>query len=285
MKKLAFIVLILGFAFGACNKPAPVELQPEESDGILEVASVAQGDSGFALASVDSSAILPEDQKKFAGLLQIVHVVFNGAQRVIDTAYARAMFENRTRPVWQAGRIIGYHGMSLGPVRINGTFLIPVAHRVGRHDSIAGIEYLRDLTALYQPHTMYTWSATPDSIGPIAVSIETPEDIIVQSPRGGAIISRDRDLVLSWSGEGNLFFVISSYDLLTKKSKPIFQVRMRDGSHRAVLSRKILRLLPPQRVYVFTFALANRKEIAPVGFQGRVLVQATSVYNSYIELR
>jgi hypothetical protein len=285
MKKLAFIVLVFGLAFGACNKPAPIELQPEESDGILEFASVVQGDSGFALVSVDSGAMLPEDQQRFAGLLQSVHVVFDGGQRVVDTAYARALFENRTRPVRQSGRIIGYQGMNLGPVRLNSTFLFPVPHRVGRHDSIAGIEYVRDLTALYQPRTIYTWSATPDSIGPIAVSIETPDDIIVHSPRGGAIISRDRDLVLSWSGQGNLFFVISSYDLLTKKSKPIFQIRMRDGSHRAVLSRKILRLLPPHRVYVFTFALANRKEIAPVGFQGRVLVQATSVYNSYVELR
>jgi hypothetical protein len=283
MKKLVFIVL--GLAFFACNKPTPVELQQEESDGILEVTSVVQGDSGFALASVDSSAMLPEDQLRFAALLQIVHVVFDGGPRVIDTAFARALFENRARPIRQAGRIIGYYGMNLGPVRLNNTFLFPIPHRVGRHDSIAGVEYLRDLTALYQPRTSYTWSATPDSIGPITVSIETPDDIIVHSPRGGAIISRDRDLVLSWSGQGNLFFVISSYDLLTKKSKPIFQVKMRDRSHRAVLSRKILRLLPPQRVYVFTFALANRKEIAPLGFQGRVLVQATSVYNSYVELR
>lgn len=279
-------MLVFSLAFLACNKPAPVELQPDESDGILEVASVAQDDSGFALTSVDSSAMLPEDQKKFAGLLQIVHVVFDGGQRGIDTvSYARAMFENRTRPVRQAGRTIGFHGINLGPVRLNGTFLVPVPHRVGHHDSIAGIEYLRDLTALYQPRTTYTWSATPDSIGPIAVSIETPDDIVVQSPRGGTIISRDRDLVLSWSGQGNLFFVISSFDLLTGKSRPIFQVRMKDRSHRAVLSKKILRLLPPQRVYVFTFALANRREIEPVGFQGRVLVLATSVYNSYVELR
>lgn len=284
MKKLTFIVLVL--AFGACNKPAPVELQPEEPDGILEVVSVVQGDSGFALASVDSSAMLPEDQQKFAGLLQIVHVVFDGGQRGIDTvSYARAILENHARPIRQSGRIIGYHGISLGPVRLNNTFLFPVPHRVGRQDSIAGIEYLRDLTALYQPRTVYTWSATPDSIGSIAVTIETPEDITVQSPRGGAIISRDRDLVLSWTGQGNLFFVISAYDVLARKSKPIFQVKMRVGSHRAVLSRKILRLLPPQRVYVFTFALANRKEIGPAGFQGRVLVQATSVYNSYVELR
>lgn len=285
MKMLAFIVLVFGLSFAACNKPAPVELQPDESEGILEVASVVQGDSEFALTSVDSSAMLPEDQLKFAGLLHTVHVVFDGGQRVIDTAYARALFENRTRPVRLAGRIIGYYGINLGPVRLNSAFLFPILHRVGRHDSVAGIEYIRDVTALYQPRTVYTWSAAPDSIGPIAVSIETPEDINIQSPRGGTIISRDRDLVLSWTGQGNLFFVISAYDLPARKSKPIFQVKVRDGSHRAVLSSKILRLLPPQRMYVFTFAMANKKEIAPVGFQGRVLVQATSVYNSYVELR
>jgi hypothetical protein len=141
------------------------------------------------------------------------------------------------------------------------------------------------MTALYQPRTTYTWTATPDSFAPITTTIETPENIVVHSPSGGTVVRRDRDLPLSWTGEGNLFFVVSAYDLLSRKSRPMLIARVKNNIRRAVLSRKFLQLLPPQRVYVFTFVLASRKEIETAGFEGRVLVQATAVYNSYVELR
>ncbi len=285
MKTMNFIVLILGVLLAACNKPAPVELQQEDTDGLLEVSAIAPSDSNFAFASVDSGAILPADRERFAGLLQLVHLTFNTGQRIIDTAYARALFENRDRPVRALGRIIGYHGINLGSVSVGGTPLIPILHRVGRLNSTAGIEYIRDMTALYQPRMAYTWAATPDSIGPISTTIETPENIVVHSPAGGTIIHRDRNLLLNWTGQGNLFFVISAYDPLGNRSRPLFNVRVRRNIQRAVLSRKILRLLPPQRIYVFTFVLANMNEMEIAGFRGRVLVQATSLYNSYVELR
>jgi hypothetical protein len=100
------------------------------------------------------------------------------------------------------------------------------------------------------------------------------------------VISRDHDLPLSWRGQGNLTFVISTYDPLKKETKPVFLVKARVNRNHAVLSRKLLRLLPRERFFVFTFVLSNRKESETViRFPGRILVQATTVYNSYVELR
>ena len=68
MKKLS-IILILGLAISGCTKPGPVELQ--EDDAVLGVTSIVEADSIVVTASVDSTAMLPADQKRFRGLLQI----------------------------------------------------------------------------------------------------------------------------------------------------------------------------------------------------------------------
>jgi len=56
---------------------------------------------------------------------------------------------------------------------------------------------------------------------------------------------------------------------------------------RAILNARVLAMLPrDRRFWVFTFVLANRDTSLVVGgFQGGVLIQAASVYNSYVELR
>ena len=82
-----------------------------------------------------------------------------------------------------------------------------------------------------------------------------------------------------------MFIAISIYDGTRHLYKPIFKVGLRENRRHAVLASRILKLLPPER-YVFTFVLENRKESEQVsGFNNQVLVQAASVYNSYVELR
>ena len=286
MNKFVVVMIAVGLGVGGCNKPSPVELQQDAGDAFLDVNSVSQSDSSLGLGTVDSSAVLPGDQSKFAGLVQIARLTFDSGQKVVDTAFAHVLFENRAEPIRVGSRIIGYHGIDLGRVTINGANMVPVWHRLGRRDSISGIEYYKNMTSLYGPGTEYRWTATPDTtIGAFTTSIVTPEDLVVHSPRGGSVVRRDRNLPLSWTGSGNLAFVISSYDPVTRKSKAIFRVTVRNNRQYAVLSSKVLQLLPSGHLYLFTFVLANRKETDTVArFSGRILVQASSVYNSYVEL-
>jgi len=289
MKK-TIVTFILGLIVAGCNKPGPVELQRDDADALLEVIRIAPADSNLAPSRVDSMVTLPEDQAKFAGQLQIAHVTFDAGQSGYGfIAFTRVLFEDRSLPVHSMlGRIIGYHGIDLGVVTLNGALVARRLHRIigrlGRPDTIAGVEYSGDITMTHQAKTLYTWRATPDSIGPIATSIETPDGIVVESPRGGTIIRRDRDLPISWRGEGRIFIVISRFE--AGRTRPLFMVRVRDDRHRAILpSKVVLRLLPPG-TYVFTFVRANRRETDGVaGFTGAILVQAASVYNSYVELR
>jgi len=54
----------------------------------------------------------------------------------------------------------------------------------------------------------------------------------------------------------------------------------------AIIPAKFLTQLPAQRLFVFTFILANKKEIVLVTpLSGKLFVQAAAIHNSYIELR
>lgn len=286
MNRSLVVILVAGLAGWACNNPAPVELQQDGSDVLLDLSSISQPDSSLGLSPIDSSALFPEDQIQFAGLVQIARLTFDGGQRVVDTAFTHVLFENRAQPVRVGLRIIGYHGIDLGQVTINGDNMSPVGHRLGRRDTAAGVEYYKNMTSLYRQETAYTWRGTHDTtIGGFTAAIVSPQNLVIHSPRGGSVIRRDRNLAMTWTGLGSLSFVISSYDPVTRRSKPLFRINVKNNREYAVLSSKLLQLLPGGHLYLFTFVLANRKEIDTVTrFSGRVLVQASSVYNSYVEL-
>ena len=286
MNRSLVVILVAGLAGWACNNPAPVELQQDGSDVLLDLSSISQPDSSLGLSPIDSSALFPEDQIQFAGLVQIARLTFDGGQRVVDTAFTHVLFENRAQPVRVGLRIIGYHGIDLGQVTINGDNMSPVGHRLGRRDTAAGVEYYKNMTSLYRQETAYAWRGTHDTtIGGFTAAIVSPQNLVIHSPRGGSVIRRDRNLAMTWTGLGSLSFVISSYDPVTRRSKPLFLINVKNNREYAVLSSKLLQLLPGGHLYLFTFVLANRKEIDTVTrFSGRVLVQASSVYNSYVEL-
>lgn len=287
--KSAVAVVAVTLAVAGCNKPASVEFRLDDENSALEVSRVV-ADSEGTWSPVDSSALLPDDPGRFAGQLQIGRITVDHGQAGRGSfAFTRVLFENRQDVVLgPSGRILGYHGIDLGPMTLNGVVVFRIPHRIrgrlGRPDTIAGTEYYRELSAMVQPVTRYTWSTLLDSIGPIGLSITTPDDMEVDAPKGGAVIRRDRDLVLQWRGEGKILIVISVETL--SGTKPLLLVRVRENKRRAILpSRGVLQALP-RGSYVFTFVRANRRETERItGFSGPVLVQAASVYNSYVELQ
>ena len=124
------------------------------------------------------------------------------------------------------------------------------------------------------------------TMGSVSVSIRTPDNLTVQAPLGGAVIPRDQDLTLRWKGQGTISIVLSRYDRTTNKSTPLLQLRPTLNSGHAVIPAKLLSQLPLRRDFVFTFILSNRKETTVVQqYSGKILVQAASIYNTYVSLR
>lgn len=153
---------------------------------------------------------------------------------------------------------------------------------------VRGYEYVQDLSGSFQPNQQYVWSVSAAPAGGLTQPVESPGNLTVLSPKGGTIVPRDRDLDLTWQGTGGrISIVISSFDPLTRRSRPLIELRLRANTGRALLPAKLLRQLPAyQKHFVFTFLLAQRQENVVVQqYSGKILVQAAAVYNSYIELR
>ena len=295
MKRLLVILILLLPAAG-CQQPAEVELRPDLDD-VLEVTPLAEVDSTFGRPSIDSSAVLPREHDMFGGMLVVNRVKYDAGVRVDSGAFSRVYFANRNLPVMFMGRIVGFHGIDLGlpPLSpaLNGAPMSRVPHRIPLRrifaDSIAlaGFEYFSDLTTTFQANTEFRWTASSGFPGGFDISIRSTDNLEVQSPRGGSLISRNQDLPLRWRGQGDSFtIVISRFDPLTRRVKPLLQLRPRVNRGHAIIPAKILRTLPRERFYVMTFMLANRSRSEVVaGYGERVLVQAASVYNSYVEIR
>jgi hypothetical protein len=279
-------------ALMGCEQPAEVELRPVEVDGGVVVSSIAEADTGLVIAPVDSSGMLPIDRYRFEASMQVTRVVYDAGAKSVDSfAVSRAYFSDRGRPVLFGGRVLAYFGLDLGVINLNGSpmlkrfYRIPIP-RVGR-DTIAGVEYISNLTQEYKPNTVYEWSLSGIVGQGFRPSIQSPDDLRVLSPVGGSIVPKGRDLLLRWTGKGNVWIVISAYDPVTKSSKPLLHIVPTDaGRNRAVLSSQTLRLLPANRFYWFTFTFYNRLERGGMGqYPGKILIQAASVYNSLVELR
>ena len=288
-------ILITGLAcllFWGCQQPSDVQLTQDEYETDLEVRSVVVPDTNVVVSSVDSSAILPGDQLEFRAFFLVNNVTIDAGQAKTSFSYARVFVADSAMRFM--GRTIGYHGVDLGTVRLNGELMLKVPHMVmlkrsPQPDSLlfSGVEYLKDLTGLYEPDHLYQWSVMGPGLGNVSQAIRSPDKLVVHSPAGGSVLSREKDLVLLWTGaRGKLSIIISTFDPWSRRTRPLLELRSRTNSGRALLPAKLLRQLPrTSRYYLFTFILANRNDtIVLQQFTGKVVAQAASIYNSYVEL-
>lgn len=292
MRKLMILTFLLAAGFAGCKQPPEVELTGDETATNLEVLAVILPDTDIEVTAVDTIGVLPDEQVRYTGSCVINAITWDGGTGVKRGAYSRVFVADSG--VRAIGRLVGFSGLDLGLVTLNGGLMLKLPHRipVGRllgQDStlVRGVEYLADLTTTYQPDRQYTWTI-PLRLAPnLVVTTETPEELKVFSPAGGAIVSRARDLHLRWAGgKGRLSIVIGVFEPLQKKSRPLLELRVKANTGHAVIPAKLLGQLPPQRLFVFTFILSNKKEIAATApLSGKMFVQAASVHNSYVELR
>jgi hypothetical protein len=166
----------------------------------------------------------------------------------------------------------------------------PYKIHIGNRDTTFGFMYRAPLPA-FQFKSSYDWDdPRPDTTRLTAVfrdTIATPEDLKVLAPAGGSILSRTKPLELRWTGNGNLTIIVSSYNLVTGRTKPILQLQPSANTGSAFIEPHVLQLLPQTKYFVFTFIIANKGDRQLVGLSAsdRILVQAASVYNSYVQFQ
>ncbi len=284
MKKSIAFATMLALAMVGCQKPNEIELTDEEN--ALEIEAVATPDGDRYLTPVDSAAILPRDEDKFAGIMYLSSIKTQVTPTRVDSkVFSRVVFEDRARPVNDStGRRRGFTGINFATVQLNGS---PMLERTRRFGSLTGgVEYVKELSSI-TPGQRVTWRAASLLLGVVEDSVNVPEGLQVLSPVGGTAIQRNQDLELQWTGRGDLGLIVSAVYVESSQfvTKPLLSVRVKKNIGRARLSKKFLKALPPSQVYMFTFVLVNRKEKLSLGqFRSKVLVQASSIYNSIVTL-
>jgi hypothetical protein len=282
MKRLTVTLLLFLLGAAGCQKPSDVIVDPPDSGQELVVSSVVEADTTLQTAS-DSTGLVGKDRNRFAGSILLTSVKYDKGFGVVTVSAATAVLEDRSRPILAAstaGKVVGYWGLFLGnSLRLNGATMVPMARKLAGIS--AGWKYV-DVTFTYRPNHPYRIVSPADTVGAIGDSVDSPDDLSVLSPIGGGVFSRIHDLEMRWKGTGTIAIIIQSYERNTGKTRPLLLVTPKINRGHAILDTKILALLPRGKEFVFTFVLANRHELSVPRYDGTVLFQAASIYNSYV---
>jgi hypothetical protein len=297
MKKLVILTCLLFVFQAGCQKPSPLTVEPpaDSPAGSLLVTVLSNPDTNITVSPIDSTGVLPTDQTGYSGLFLVNTVKYDNGHGAPSTAYASAYFGDRDRPLVVNGRIVGYYGIELmpsaiSPLKIGGIPMVRYPYRIhiGSRDTTFGYVYRAPPFFLLQPKTSYDWDdPLPDpTLSPFHDSVQMPEDLTVLAPVGGSVLSRSKQVDLRWTGGGNIVIVISTYNTVTGKTRPVLQLQPAVNTGKAVIEPRLLALLPQTKNYVFTFIVANRVDRLLGGLlKDRILVQGASVYNSYVQLQ
>jgi len=282
-RRLELIGLLFLILLASCDSPMGVQLVQEDNG--VEVTSLVQGNTSFRLSPIDTTGVLPSDELAYEGSFIVNIVQHDTGEGGQVESFARVIVSNRQLPIQAGGLTFGYHGINLGSVHLNGAPMVSRQHTVDVGDSVvaAGTEYAKPTGFAYKATQTYTWEV--DSIDDRGISIDAPGPLTVESPVGGSVISTDSDLELRWTCQNNVTVVISMVGPLGKPKPMLSLTPKKSGS--AVVPSKVLQLLPPNHLYVFTFIQANRKvvKVEDPFFTGDLLVQAASVYSKVVFLR
>lgn len=290
MMRTLSILSCAALLMAGCRQPSDIELDGDETSSNLEAYAVSVPDTNIAVSSVDTTGVLPADEIRMAGVFMVNAVTWDAGTVKKSVAYSRAFFTDSLVRI--GDKPVGFLGRDVGSVTLNGNLMVKVPHRIllrNVMDSslVRGVEYLTDLTGGYQHDQRQTWVVYNRLVPVLTVQEETPEALTVTAPRGGTIHPRSQKLPVAWTGgKGKMSVIISSYHPITKRTRPLLELRVRTNNGRAFIPPQVLTQLPRGEMFVLTFVLANRTERSvtqPVN--GRVLTQAAAVYNIFIELR
>lgn len=295
MKRARDILSILAITLLAgCQQPSDIEVAPASADQAgVEIVPVVVPDTASSGAWSDSTAILPLEQSLRGGSFLLNRVTHDTGTGSVTFALARAFFADSAVQMW--GKNCGFSGRDLGPIAFNGGLMLRYPHvlhartNLGTDTALArGVAYVSNATQTYAPNREYSWVLNPAGSRFVTVSVRTPDDLVVRAPLGGTRVPRTQDLELRWTGaNGRMDIVISTYEPMRRKSRPILTLNPPAGAGRVVLPARLLSGLPATaRFYIITFILSNRTEsISVPQYPARVFARAADVYNSYIEIR
>jgi hypothetical protein len=293
----------------ACQENNPIELagNPTLELNPIEVFLPRERDTTILQeTTLDLTGLIQQDEDNYPGTVLVTGVKTDiGAART-QLAYARILLKDSKSPIpvrGSFGSYTGYLHLDVGKaklddvefdvaewiIQIKSLTVIPVKAGFFYKLGYDGLRVTRPID--YLPRHRYAVEAEgKGEVRTFARTVDSPDDVSLLSPKPQALVFRDEDLVVRWSGEpGNFVRVIfSTYDETRGRAiKPLIVFQASPRSNALLISSKLLKLIPPTSNgrLMLTFVSANRREATLEGYPDKVLLQAASIHNLTISLR
>jgi hypothetical protein len=305
VKKLLSPFLLASFVIvsGGCHDKMPLEVTSSQPAGDLEVASLQPSiETSLARSTVDTTGVLNSEQSKYFATMFVSGVKYDVGSVRQTVSYSSVTFSDKNHPVEIDGRKLGFRGIDLGRVQINGMDMIGVQRYVhlfsfpilAGPDTAVGPQYVlanrngRDAKDFnVSGNAKIQWDVGGGvTITPFSVPIQTPDEITITSPRSTSTISKNEDLHVQWTGKPESFRIVISA-LRTSDIQPLLQINIKKLDGDVTIPAKILGLLPTDtyNTFVFSFISSRTEEKEVSAFPEKVFVSASSVHDVVLTLQ
>lgn len=300
MKKLLpplfLLANIIVFLCG-CHDKVPLEVTPDQPAEDLEVASLQPSvETSLSKSAVDTTGVLNTEQSKYRATMFLSGVKYDVGTTRQTVSYSSVTFSDKNLPVDLDGRELGFRGIDLGRVQINGMDMIQTQRFIhlfdlpifdGR-DTAVGPAYVlanrngkdaKDFN--FRANSQFEWNVSGKiPIDPFRVPVQTPDEITIISPKSTSIISKNDDLHVQWTGKAESFRLIIS-GLRGSDIQPILQINLKKSDGNITIPAKILALLPTNtyRTFVFSFISSKTVESQVSNFSDEIFVAASSIHD------
>jgi hypothetical protein len=290
---LACTIIILA----GCHDKMPVEVVSDQPADDLEVASLQLSiETSLSKSIVDTTGVLNTEQSKYRATMFLSGVKYDLGTTRQTVSYSSVTFSDKNLPVDVDGRELGFRGIDLGRVQLNGMDMIQSQRFIhlfdlpifGDRDTAVGPAYVlanrngKDAKNFnFLGNSRFEWDINARiPIDTFSISVQTPDEITIISPKSTSIISKNDDLHVQWTGKVESFRVIIS-GLRGSDIQPILQINLKKSDGNITIPAKILALLPTDtyQTFVFSFISSKTKEVQVSNFSDEIFVVASSIHD------
>ncbi len=294
--RLSIIIASILFLSG-CQERTPLELSADQLASDLEVISLQPlAESALAKPLVDTTGVLNSEESKYFGTMFVSGVKYDVGTSHQTVSYSKVSFSDKSQPVEPRGKRIGYKGVDVGKVQLDGMDMVKVQKLIhlpdvpvfGNPDTAVGPQYIlanrngRDAKDFnFRYNSRFDWRVTGNGpVRPFTFSLRTPDELTITSPKATSVISKNENLRVEWQGKAESFQLIIS-GMIGSEVQPILQINVKKEGGDVTIPAKVLALLPTEstRTFVFSFISSSSAKLRTNEFPDDILAVAASVHN------
>lgn len=292
------IVLGASILLSGCQERTPLELSSNQLANEVQVTLLQSPiESAQARSTVDTTGVLNTEDSKYYATMYISGVKYDlGADRQI-ISHSKVIFSDKNESVEYRGKRIGFRGIDLGKVQVDGIEMakgqklihLPDLPLPGGRDTAIGPQYIlanrngqgaRDFNFSHNSRWEWRIGGNPPAIKPFNISVETPDELTIIFPRSTSVLLKNQDFHVQWTGTVKALRLIIS-GVKGSDFQPLLEIDVKNDGKDVIIPAKILGLLPTgtYQAFVFSFINSNEAKVRVNEFPDEIFVVSSSVHN------